>query len=185
LTSLHSKTIICPANPRKSYQLVRNFKVSGRINSPPGRACLDINFQNKEQLKMAEQGHAFEMPAHGAICWTELATKDTEAAKKFYSELLGWSLKGSEAAGMEYTEFSVNGRPYGGIYKMGEEMGDMPSHWMSYVAVDDVDAAAARVTELGGTIRVPPMDIPNVGRFTVISDPTGAAISLITLGKHS
>ena len=134
---------------------------------------------------MSDEGHAFEKPAHGSICWTELATKDTDAAKKFYSELLGWELKTSQAAGMDYTEYSVNGRPYGGIYKMTEEFGDTPPHWMSYVAVDDVDAAAARVTELGGSVCVPPTDIPNVGRFAVINDPTGATISLITLGSHA
>jgi predicted enzyme related to lactoylglutathione lyase len=52
---------------------------------------------------------------------------------------------------------------------------------MSYVAVDDVDDSARRVGELGGKVVVPPVDIPNVGRFCVISDPTGASISLITL----
>ncbi|MEO8071863.1 MAG: VOC family protein [Acidobacteriota bacterium] len=52
---------------------------------------------------------------------------------------------------------------------------------MSYIAVDDVDAAAEKVTELGGSVRVPPTDILNTGRFCVINDPTGAVFSLITL----
>ena len=123
----------------------------------------------------------FQMPAHGAFCWNELATKDAGAAKKFYTELLGWQLKESDAAGMAYSEIVVGGKHLGGIYQMTAEQGDMPSHWMAYVAVDDVDAAASRVEELGGKIRVPPMDIPNVGRFCVINDPTGAALSLIKL----
>jgi hypothetical protein len=127
------------------------------------------------------------------ICWTELATKDAETAKKFYSELLGWTLVKSEAtktegndecAGMEYTEFKVGDRPLGGIFQMTAEMGDKPSHWTSYVAVTDVDASAKRVEELGGKIYMPPTDIPNVGRFCIISDPTGATISLITLRPH-
>ena len=124
----------------------------------------------------------FEMPAHGTFCWNELATKDAEAAKKFYTELLGWQLKTSDAAGMAYTEIVVGDRHVGGIYQTTAEQGDMPSHWMAYVAVDDVDAAAGRVEGLGGKICVPPMDIPNVGRFCVINDPTGAALSLIKLG---
>jgi predicted enzyme related to lactoylglutathione lyase len=64
----------------------------------------------------------------------------------------------------------------------GGETGEMPPpHWMSYIAVDDVDTSAAKVWELGGKVCVPPTDIPNVGRFCVVNDPTGATFSLITL----
>ena len=121
---------------------------------------------------------------HGSICWTELASKDLEAAKKFYGELLGWKLEGSQSAGMNYTEIVVGDKHVGGMYQLTEECGgaDAPSRWTSYVAVDDVDAAAGRVEELGGKVVMQPMDIPNVGRFCVISDPTGATISLIKLG---
>ena len=138
---------------------------------------------------MAEQTH--EMPPHGAFCWNELSTTDGEAAKKFYTELLGWELKTSDATGMAYTEIVVGGKHVGGIYQAGPECGgggegEMPPRWSSYIAVDDVDAAAARVEELGGKVSMPPMDIPNTGRFCVVNDPTGAAISLITLeGAHS
>jgi predicted enzyme related to lactoylglutathione lyase len=138
-----------------------------------------------EQVATApEQTRNHEPIPHGTICWNELASKDVEAAKTFYTELLGWKLTGSEAAGMQYTEIVVGDKHIGGMYQITEECGggDMPSHWMSYVAVEDVDTSARRAEELGGTVRVPPMDIPNVGRFCVISDPTGAAISLIKLG---
>ncbi|MGH9943445.1 MAG: VOC family protein [Pyrinomonadaceae bacterium] len=124
---------------------------------------------------------AHEMPAHGTVCWTELASKDLDAAKKFYSELFGWKLTVSDVAGMAYTEFHAGGRPVGGMHQMTAEFGDAPSHWMSYVAVDDVDAAAARVEALGGKVCVPPTDIPTVGRFSVITDPSGATISMLTL----
>lgn len=122
-----------------------------------------------------------KMPAQGAFCWNELVTKDLEAAKNFYTELLGWQLKESTAAGMAYNEIVVGGEHIGGMYQMMAEQGDGPSHWMAYVAVDDVDAKARRVEELGGRVCVRPMDIPNVGRFCVVNDPTGATISLITL----
>ena len=134
------------------------------------------------------------MPAHGAFCWNELSTNDDEAALKFYSELLGWEFKRSDAAACEgsdappmvYNEIVVGGKHVGGVFKMGPEFGGAPSHWMSYVAVDDVDASAAKVAELGGSVCVPPTDIPNTGRFCVVNDPTGATISLITLkGAHS
>ena len=130
---------------------------------------------------MSEQ----EMPAHGAFCWNDLASTDAEAAKMFYTELFGWKLKESQDAGVDYSEIMVGGREMGGIYQMTAEQGNMPSHWMPYVAVDDVDASARRVEELGGKVCVPPTDIPNTGRFCVINDPTGATLSLITLTGRS
>lgn len=121
--------------------------------------------------------------AHGTFCWSELASTNVEAAKKFYSELLGWKLKEGDVAPVAYTEFMTGEKPLGGMYQMArEEYGDAPSHWMAYVAVDDVDASAARVEALGGKVCVPPSDIPGVGRFCVINDPSGATLSLITLG---
>ena len=132
------------------------------------------------------------MPANGAFCWNELATTDSDAAIKFYKELLGWEIQtskpmeGCEGGGMVYNEIVVAGQHVGGIYKMGPECGGAPSHWMPYVAVEDVDERARQVWELGGKVCVPPTDIPNVGRFCVVNDPTGATISLITLkGAHS
>jgi len=137
-----------------------------------------------------------KMPAHGTFCWNELSTTDSDAAVRFYTELLGWEVRKSDAMESSegaadappvvYNEIVVGGEHVGGIYKMGPEYGGAPSHWMSYVAVDDVDARAAKAAELGGSVCVPPTDIPNVGRFCVVNDPTGATISLITLkGAHS
>ena len=128
----------------------------------------------------------YKVPANGAFCWNELATTDLEAAQNFYKTLLGWEIKESKATGecegsMVYNEIVVGGQHVGGIYKMGPEFGQAPSHWVAYVAVDDVDAKARQVWELGGKVCVPPTDIPNVGRFCVINDPTGATIALITL----
>lgn len=122
-----------------------------------------------------------KMPATGTFCWNELATKDLETAKKFYTELLGWQLQESTSAGMVYNEIVVNNEHIGGMYQMMPEQGEAPSHWMAYVAVDDVDEKARRVEELGGRVAVRPMDIPNVGRFCVVNDPTGATLSLIKL----
>jgi uncharacterized protein len=141
---------------------------------------------------MSEQS----IPANGTFCWNELSTTDDATAMKFYGELLGWEFKSSnmspcegaaaDAPPMVYSEIVVDGKHLGGVFKMGPEFGEMPSHWMAYVAVEDVDAKAKQVEELGGSVRVPPTDIPNTGRFCVITDPTGAVISLITLkGAHS
>ena len=136
-----------------------------------------------------------KMPANGTFCWNELSTTDDAAAIKFYAELLGWEIKKSEAAAscegsegppMVYNEIVVGGEHVGGIYTTGPGDGPAPPHWTAYVAVDDVDERARQVWELGGKVCVPPTDIPNTGRFCVINDPTGAAISLVTLkGAHS
>lgn len=133
--------------------------------------------------------HKMTMPAEGAFCWSELATTDLGAARDFYKTLLGWEIKESTATGscegaevaVVYNEIVVGGEHVGGMYGMGPEYGGAPPHWMSYVAVADVDERARKVVELGGKVCVPPTDIPNVGRFCVINDPAGAAISLITL----
>jgi predicted enzyme related to lactoylglutathione lyase len=147
---------------------------------PSHQVCRRLaEFKIEGETKMAE----WEMPRHGAFCWNELATRDAGAAKKFYTELLGWRLKEGDAAPGEYTEIVVGDEHVGGIFQAGPEHGDVPAQWSAYVAVDDVDAAAKRVEGLGGKVRVPPNDIPGVGRFCVISDPTGATLSLITLAR--
>src|SRR4051812_6158743 len=127
------------------------------------------------------------LPTNGAFCWNELGTTNLETAKNFYTALLGWKLKESTLPGMVYNEISVNGgeKGMGGMFQMGPEFKDTPSHWMPYVSVEDVDAKAKQVTELGGTVCVPPSDIPHVGRFCIITDPTGATLSLIKLNPHA
>ncbi len=140
---------------------------------------------------MSEQGTAAEqmvMSKHGEFCWSELGTTNVESCKSFYSELFGWKFKENapitcpDGGEMIYSEISVDGRKqFGGMFQMGKEFGETPSHWMSYVAVDDVDTAAEKVKELGGSVCVPPTDIPNTGRFSVVQDPTGATFSVITL----
>jgi predicted enzyme related to lactoylglutathione lyase len=83
-----------------------------------------------------------------------------------------------------YTSFMQGETPVAGMMKMTAEFGEAPAHWMTYVSVEDCDASVAKVETLGGTICVPPTDIPKVGRFAVINDPTGAVISIIKLAPH-
>jgi len=138
---------------------------------------------------MSENGTAEQMtmPKHGEFCWTEISTSNLEATKTFYTEIFGWNFhQGDDAnTGMQYLEFGTGATRFGGMYEPTAEMcgdGEMkPPHFMNYIAVDDCDDAAGRAFELGGKIVVPPMDIPNVGRFCVVEDPTGASFSMITL----
>lgn len=116
----------------------------------------------------------------GSLVWDELTTKDTEVAKAFYTSVFGWGTEVAPMEGVEYTMFSNGGEPMAGMIKMTEEFGDIPPHWMTYFAVEDADASAAKVTELGGAVAVPPFDTP-VGRTAVVADPAGAFFSIMAL----
>jgi predicted enzyme related to lactoylglutathione lyase len=116
----------------------------------------------------------------GAFSWCELMTTDVDAAKKFYTELLGWETEDMSTEGMAYTVVKVAGEGVGGIMTIPPQAQGAPPHWGAYVTVADVDATAKRAEELGGKIFVPPTDIPDVGRFSVIQDPQGATLAVIT-----
>lgn len=114
----------------------------------------------------------------GTFVWNELMTRDVPAAKDFYTRLLGWEAIEWPMGDFTYTVFRSGEKDVGGMMPISKEMGDVPPHWMSYIEVEDVDASAKKVEELGGKIVFPPTDIPDVGRLTTITDPTGAYISL-------
>ncbi|MEM6454404.1 MAG: VOC family protein [Acidobacteriota bacterium] len=125
-------------------------------------------------------------PGRHAFTWYELNTRKKDEDLAFFDGLFDWSFNHKSigpAAG--YVEFGLpDQETIGGLMPMeGEMWGELPSHWMLYVQVDAVDDAAARATELGGTICVPPTDIPPVGRFSVIDDPGGATFSIIQLSE--
>ena len=116
----------------------------------------------------------------GALCWSELTTRDPKAAEAFYTGLFGWTAKHSApSAGMDYTEFSVQGQPSIGMLEMPANMpAGVPSYWMPYFQVDDCDASTARTSVAGGSVMIPPQDIPNTGRFSIVKDPQGAMFAL-------
>ena len=120
----------------------------------------------------------------GSLSWNELLTRDVEGAKAFYPAVFGWGYKASDVADVQYTEWQVGDRTVGGLMGMDENFPpDLPPHWMVYFAVADCAASAAKVTELGGTVAVPPTTIP-VGTFAVCADPQGASFSLIELSPE-
>ena len=81
---------------------------------------------------------------------------------------------------MEYTEFFSQGRPGVGMMQIPRRCGDVPPYWMPYFQVADCDASVEKAKQLGASIAVPPMDIPNTGRFSVIADPQGAMFAVFT-----
>lgn len=133
-------------------------------------------------------GTAFEMPGHGEFCWSEIAATDLGKCRPFYEDVFGWQFNKSDNSEgeMEYLEFSSGGEGYpdAALYEMKPEMfgGHMPpAHIALYVSVDNVDESVAKAAELGGNVAFGPYDIPKVGRMAVVTDPTGANISMITL----
>ncbi len=120
------------------------------------------------------------MKMHGAFSWNELMTNDVAGAKRFYSELLGWTLTDMESSCGSYTMAKAGDTEVAGIMATPAEAQGMPPAWGAYVTVDDVDAMPAQVEALGGKVILPPQDIPDVGRFMVMQDPQGAVLMLIT-----
>jgi predicted enzyme related to lactoylglutathione lyase len=120
----------------------------------------------------------------GALCWSELTTRDPHGARAFYTALFGWTAKDSGGdSPMPYTEFSNNGQPGMGMLKMPDHMPEqVPSYWMPYFQVAVCDAATAKATGLGATVMVPPTDIPKTGRFSILSDPQGGMFAAFMFG---
>lgn len=119
---------------------------------------------------------------HGAVFWTELMTRDCEAAMAYYGTVCGW-------------EFTTVPDPMGGAYHIGLRNGEMivgimdmtriegtagvPPHWLSYFAVDDLEQAVARTQAMGGKLLRPIFEVPGTGHIALIEDPTGAALGLM------
>ena len=113
----------------------------------------------------------------GTFVWDELHTSDPDAAKDFYGEVFGWTSESMDMGGTgSYTIFKRAGdADVGGAIKAPE---GGPTHWLPYVATDDVDGTAARAGELGGSVIQEPTDIPNMGRFAIVQDPAGGVFGL-------
>ncbi len=112
--------------------------------------------------------------------WYELLTTDPAAAERFYRDVVGWSAQDSGVPGMAYTLLSAGETQIGGLMALPEaalKMGARPG-WIGYVGVEDVDAEADAFAKAGGVIYKAAADIPGVGRFAVVGDPQGAALTL-------
>ena len=105
----------------------------------------------------------------------ELTTPDMAAAKDFYTKLFGWSFSGTIMAdGSTYSMFKPTDGPGGGMLSMP----GVPTMWLAYVGVEDIHAATEQARSLGATIIRGPHEVPGMGAFTILMDPTGAAIAL-------
>jgi predicted enzyme related to lactoylglutathione lyase len=113
----------------------------------------------------------------GAMVWNELMTSDANAAIAFYGGLLGIE-RGETMGPMDYTSLRVQGSDVAGVLQITPDMGPVPSNWMVYFGVSNVDETVAQAESLGGTVIVPATDIPDIGRFATLTDPQGAYFSI-------
>ncbi|HEY0486647.1 MAG TPA: VOC family protein [Mycobacteriales bacterium] len=112
----------------------------------------------------------------GMHCWVDLCTPDLEGAQRFYGALLGWTYEGTGEASGHYTLCLRDGVPVAGLGPQPDA--SVPSMWSTYLASDDVDGTAARITKAGGQLLMPPMDIFGDGRMAYAADPTGATFGV-------
>jgi predicted enzyme related to lactoylglutathione lyase len=113
----------------------------------------------------------------GRFVWHDHVSGDSEKARRFYADLLGWETEIWKPGEVDYPMIMANGQMHGGF---GPAQGGAPAHWLGHVAVESVDDAARRADAAGGSLLGEPMDIPEVGRMAVLRDPQGAVFSLYT-----
>jgi predicted enzyme related to lactoylglutathione lyase len=115
------------------------------------------------------------MATKSRFFWHDLMAPDIERAKAFYGEVFGWGFK-TETGENPYTHIMLGDQGVGGMMKQDPAHG-APPHWLGYIDVDDIDATMATASKHGGKVLMPKMDVPEVGSFAVVADPTGGAHS--------
>ena len=122
--------------------------------------------------------------SHGMVWWTELMTRDVPRAVKYYETVCGWNwdtMEMQDGSG-DYYIGKKGDTPLIGIMDMSSlaHLKDVPPHWFSYFAVDDVDAAVQATKDAGGSQIRDVFEVPGIGRIAMLMDPTGAAMGLLT-----
>jgi predicted enzyme related to lactoylglutathione lyase len=123
----------------------------------------------------------------GAFVWYELLTTDADAAQSFYAELIGWRISDSGMPNMDYRMCATPQGGVGGIMQLTTAMLDGGARpcWLGYVSVADVENSLKGIAAAGGSVMVPPSDIPEVGRWAMIADPQGIPVYVIALEQDA
>lgn len=119
---------------------------------------------------------------HGTIWWSELMTRDAAAALKYYGALCGWTWERMGMGESGYHVANAHGKPVAGVMDISGMPGmeAAPVGWFTYIAVDDVDAAARATETGGGKVLRQPFEVPGIGRIAILQDPSGAAVGMMT-----
>ena len=114
----------------------------------------------------------------GSFCWNELSTEQPEKSLEFYKKVGGFDVESMDMPGMgKYHQLKSDGKPRAGVMK--SSMPGVPQMWTPYVHVANADQSHDKAKKLGSKIHVPPTDIPNVGRFSIFSDPLGGTLGIL------
>lgn len=120
------------------------------------------------------------MAEQSPFIWHELVTPDQTSSGAFFRQLFDWTSKEVDAGPFGvYTLFQKDGQDIAGMMNPTPDTPGKGSYWHSYIGVESVDGCAKRAPSLGGSVLVPPHDVPDVGRICVVADPTGAVAHLM------
>ena len=147
------------------------------VTSPSG-AALSLFHESDEATSENPPGGL------GSIHWTELHSKDIDADLEWLKATFGFEIGEMPMPnGATYYLLNVDGQPIGGaVAAMFEQV---PSMWLSWVEVDEVDGTLSRIDRLGGKAHSPAMDIEGVGRMAVVADSTGGVFGVITPSRRA
>ena len=111
----------------------------------------------------------------GRFVWHEQVSPDPKQAQDFYTQLFGWGTEAFKPGEVDYTMISSGGQSHGGFGKAME--GAPPPHWLSHVAVENLEETVERAKSAGGRLAAGPFEVSDVGRIAIIADPQGAYVS--------
>jgi hypothetical protein len=120
----------------------------------------------------------------GTPCWVDLGVPDIARASRFYAGLFGWDIQAGPPEAGGYAMCLKDGRPVAGIGPQQGPPGTPPT-WTVYLAADDADATASKITPAGGQILVAPMDVMDAGRMAVAADAAGAVFGIWQARSHT
>jgi predicted enzyme related to lactoylglutathione lyase len=165
-------------------------RMDGRVYVPPtdiptvGRFAIiaDPFGASISAFTPAQPMTAHDRTKQGEFTWHELITTDGEKALHFYGEIFGWKKESEHDMGPmgKYLLYGQHGKWYGGIMTKTPDMAQVPTTFMYYVQVDDLDAALSRAKDRGAKVLVGPMEVPGGTRIVQLMDPQGAAFALHT-----
>jgi predicted enzyme related to lactoylglutathione lyase len=118
---------------------------------------------------------------HGKVVWYELESAAPDKSKAFHAELLGWTIEPQEMAGIKYELAKAGGKDVATIRQA--EGKKAKSRWIPFVSVPDVDAATAAIEQNKGKVVKPAQDVPDIGRYAIVSDPNGALFAVFKGAK--
>ena len=130
-----------------------------------------------------EPVRAATTPDAGRFVWRDLMARDVAAAKRFYTELLGWRFEDTKRNGRAYALARIGSEPVAGIVDVSA-IPDAAPQWISFMTVENVDQTVALVTANGGQVLLAPRDVATIGRAAVVADPQGAPLGLATLRRE-